>query len=83
MGISNGKADIFKDYNKWTVVREYVLLANVLFVLVLYIRYLIKYPDDFSYYYYRINYYQRDPDIDKFEQDDLVQNKKTSTGFFQ
>lgn len=62
--------------------REYVLLANVLFVLVLYIRYLIKYPDDFSYYYYRINYYQRESDIEKFEQD-LVQNKKTSTGFFQ
>lgn len=37
---------------------EYVLLAIVLLVLCSYIWYLILYPDDFSNFYYRTNYYK-------------------------
>jgi len=37
---------------------EFVLLTVVLLVLFSYIRYLLKYPEDFTNYYCRINYYK-------------------------
>jgi len=40
--------------------REYVLLTVLLLVAFFYLRYLLMYPEDFSYFYYRTNYYKKD-----------------------
>lgn len=39
--------------------REYVFLTIVIVLLFLYIRYLVKFPEDFGYHYYRIKYYKK------------------------
>ncbi len=43
---------------------EYILVTVVLLLLFFYIRYLLKYPEDFANYYTRIRFYKQSPEIE-------------------